>query len=299
MTTATPVLRYSAVQLDLSRLPKPDAIKDLSYETILADRKTHLLGLFDAAGVPYNVESLETDSAIILQEEDSYRELLDLAAINDAVRAVMVAFAQGSDLDHLAAFYNITRLGELDERLRYRVLLAPEAWGLGKLAGYLQATLTASADIIAAGVYVDRSDPYQPVIRIAPQSATGADGVPSNETLDDIRIFLNREDVKGATDVVQVSAPKIIPYSIDVTIEHLPGPDPVLVRANALASLQKFSAARNRPGRDIPRSGIDAAATVDAVERVVIRQPPADIFVSAGGLSVCRGISVVTALTDG
>lgn len=296
----TAPLRYSSVQLDLSRLPKPDAIKDLSYETILAARKAHLLGLFDAADVPYDVEMLETDPAIILQEEDAYRELLDLAAINDAVRAVMVAFAQGSDLDHLAAFYNITRLeGELDERLRYRVLLAPEAWGLGKLAGYLQATLTASADIIAAGVYVDRSDPYQPVIRIAPQSATGVDGVPSNETLDDIRVFLNREDVKGATDVVQVSAPKIIPYSIDVTIEHLPGPDPALVRANALAGLQKFAAERFRPGRDIPRSWIDARASVEGVERVRIHQPPADIAVDLGALAACRDIRVQTEIVDG
>src|SRR5690606_10342748 len=101
--------RFSADTLDLSRFPAPLAIRGIDYEALLAARKTALVAAYQERGIAYDVERLESDRAIILEETDAYRELLAYAAINDAVRACMVAFAVGSDLDHLAAFYGISR----------------------------------------------------------------------------------------------------------------------------------------------------------------------------------------------
>ena len=80
--------RFVSDLLDLSRLPPPEALRGLDYEAILAERKSRLVALLASAGINYDVESLETDPAIILQETDAYRELLQVAAINDAVASV-------------------------------------------------------------------------------------------------------------------------------------------------------------------------------------------------------------------
>ena len=53
------------------------------------------------AGIDFDVDTLESDPAIILQQADASRELRAYAAINDAVRAGLIAFATDSDLDHL------------------------------------------------------------------------------------------------------------------------------------------------------------------------------------------------------
>ena len=44
-------------------------------------------------------------------ETAAARETLLRARINDAAKANLVAFAGGGDLDHLAGFYDVVRLG--------------------------------------------------------------------------------------------------------------------------------------------------------------------------------------------
>jgi phage-related baseplate assembly protein len=46
----------------------------------------------------------------MLLEENCYRELLLRQRVNEAARAVMVAYSVGSDLDQLAANFNVERL---------------------------------------------------------------------------------------------------------------------------------------------------------------------------------------------
>lgn len=291
--------RYAAEGLDLSRLPPPQAVRALDYETLLAERRARLINAFDAAGITYDAARFDTDPAMILQQVDAYRELLALAATNAAVRATMAAFAEGGDLDHIAARYGIQRMtGELDDRLRWRVLLAPESWGVGKLAGYLQAALTAHIDVIDAGVWVDRTIPAEPVVRIAPMVAAG-NGLPSSDVLDAVRMFLNRPDAKAATDVVAVQPPRLIEYAIQLVVEHRRGPDPVVLTDDAEAACVKLAAERHSPGRDVPLSAIDAAGQVSAAERVRILSPLADVVAGKGDLTFCTLITVDPMLVDG
>lgn len=311
--------RYAAEGLDLSRLPPPQAVRALDYEALLAARRARLKAAFDAAGVAYDAARLDSDPAMILQQVDAYRELLGLGMINDAVRATMGAFATGGDLDHWVLRFGIQRMaGESDDRLRWRGLLAPEAWSVGKLAGYLQAALTAHADVADAGVWVDRSDPLQPVVRIAPKVAAGGwldtadafvarrvrapdapDGTPSIDILDAVRIFVNREDAKAATDVVAVQPPVIIPYEISVVVRHRRGPDPVALRAAAATALIKLAGERNAPGRAVPLSAVTAAALPPAAEAVRVLAPAVDIPATEGQLTFCTAITVATEVVDG
>lgn len=288
--------RYSAVTLDLSRFPPPLAIRDVTYEGILAARKNALQAAFDKYDIPYDVAMLETDPAIILEEADAYRELLTLAAINDAVRAGLVAFAVGSDLDHLAAFYGVTRFeNETNDDFRRRVLLAPEAFAAaGPEGAYVYHALTADPRVLNADVW----SPASGKVAVAIQSREG-DGAASDELLTVVRSRLNRRDIKPLTDMVSVQSVENVPYAIDVEAFILPGPDEVMVRESVLASLTKMAADRRTPSRDMPLSAIHAAAMVGPVDKVIVKSPLVDLARDRGEVALCTGINVKVTIYNG
>lgn len=299
--------RFSAITLDLSRFPAPVAIRGIDFEAILAERRARLVTLMAQYGIAYDVDGLETDPAMIVEQADTWRELLVLAAINDAVRSVLVAFATGSDLDHLAAFHGLTRrviapadgttpaVMEDDAELRRRALLAPEAFATaGTHGGYVFHALTADPRVLNVDVWT----PAPGHVRVAIQSRDG-NGDADEDTVEAVRAHLHRDDIKPLTDVVSVSSVELVDYPIDVTVYIQPGPDPVAVRDAVLESLAAMAAARRIPGRDVPVSAVIAAASVGPVDRVVVSDPVADIIIGNGGLAVCTGIGVTVATHDG
>jgi phage-related baseplate assembly protein len=71
--------------VDLSTLPTPQVIEELDYEAIVARQKQTFQDLWEAVrlanpdlGLPdYDVEMLETDPAMIIIQENAYREMLE------------------------------------------------------------------------------------------------------------------------------------------------------------------------------------------------------------------------------
>lgn len=100
---------------ELSDLPLPQIIEALDYEKILAALKSD----FKTRWPDYSA-FLESDPAMKLLEVAAYRELLLRARVNDAARANLLAFAGGSDLDHLASFYGVFRMVIQEEDLATR-----------------------------------------------------------------------------------------------------------------------------------------------------------------------------------
>jgi phage-related baseplate assembly protein len=92
--------------IDLSKLPPPQLIEELDYERILVEMRSKLRDILPE----WTGWELESDPANKVLEVAAYREMLLRQRINEAARGVMVAFAGGSDLDHLAAFYPESRL---------------------------------------------------------------------------------------------------------------------------------------------------------------------------------------------
>src|SRR5690242_20429434 len=86
--------------IDLSKLPPPEFVETLNYEAILAA----MLQDFKARYPDYT-NVLESDPAYKILEVAAYRELLLRHRINEAGRALLVAFALGSDLDHIGVTY--------------------------------------------------------------------------------------------------------------------------------------------------------------------------------------------------
>ncbi|PZR37177.1 hypothetical protein [Caulobacter segnis] len=313
--------RYVAEGLDLSRMPKPRAVRSLDYETLLERRRVRLKAELAARDIPFDAARIDSEPAMALQQVDAYRELLGLAQVNAGVLATMLAWAVGTDLDNCALRLPLLRMdGESDERFRWRCLLIPESWGAGKLAGYLLAALTAHPDVADAGVWVDRTDPRQPIIRIAPivsvasgwvdasdpavpikrlRPASDADGTPSDDVLEAVRILANRDDVAAASDVISVRPPRILPYQISLVTEHLRGPDPAALRTLSAEGCAAMADARRSPGRDVPLAAIIAAGQVPAAENVQLLSPTAPILASEGDLAVCTAIDVQSLVVNG
>ena len=127
----------STTAVDLSLLAPPDVVKQIDFEIILKE------GLEDFYQKMREVDPefpdlLESDPAMKLAQAFAYREMLVRQDANNQARAVLLAYAEGADLDHKAAERNLQRriispatdttpeIKESNESLRKRVQLAPE-----------------------------------------------------------------------------------------------------------------------------------------------------------------------------
>lgn len=267
--------------IDLSRLPPPSVVPQTDFETRYEAKRAQLLALFP----PFSA-LVESDPAIKLLQADSYDEQVLAAAFNDAARQMLIAFAYGANLDHLAALYAVERLEitpanpvtgaaaalESDDELRRRVLLAPHSFSVaGPERAYVYHAVSASGDVLDASA--TSPEPGQVVVAVL--SRTG-DGTAPPETLAAVEAVLLNDQVRPLTDWVIVQSADIQPFNILAQLWLYAGPDPDLILATALSSLNTFLATARRLGRDIPRSAIIAALHVAGVQRVELAQPAAD-----------------------
>ena len=91
--------------MNLSDLTPPTIIKELDYEAIVERKLNRVKEILKAKGIEY-IES-EADDLMTLIEADAYEEMLLIADTNERIRQQFLAFATGSNLDHIG----ITRFG--------------------------------------------------------------------------------------------------------------------------------------------------------------------------------------------
>ncbi len=251
--------------LDLSKLPAPWAIR-ATYEGILAARMQDLVARFAAAGVTYDVGALETDPAKILQEVDSYRELLADQRINEAVLATSLAYATGADLDVIAAnFKTVRAAGETDASLRLRAQLAWENLSIGgSYGGYeYQARTVAPVDIADCAVYgheiaaVPKGE-----VRIVLLGATANGAVPLS-LLQRVAGALSPRDIRKVNDQINVVQATIVPYTVALTLVLRPGADATAVRDAQYRAVLAYVTSRRAIAAPVTFGGIMAAAGHD------------------------------------
>lgn len=90
----------------LKNLPYPGVIEELNYDELLKGIKE----LFKSYLPDKEMALLESDNYSALLETLAYRELLLRARINSSVKAMLLPFSSGSDLDNIVAIYGIERL---------------------------------------------------------------------------------------------------------------------------------------------------------------------------------------------
>ncbi len=88
-------------------------IEELDFEAILSRRKKTFISLFpeNQRADWANTLALESEPVTKLLEESAYMEMLLRARINNGVRASMLAYATGTDLDNIAANFNTHTCG--------------------------------------------------------------------------------------------------------------------------------------------------------------------------------------------
>lgn len=273
--------------IDLSKLPAPKVIEELSYETIFQD----ILSDFLEKNPSYST-LLESDPAMILLEVCAYRELLLRNRINEAAKATMLAYATGSDLENLGASLGVQKLeGETDDQLRQRIQLAPEAFtNAGSIGAYTFHALSASSDI--KSVSVKSPNPGEVLVTIL--SKTG-NGTASEELIDAVLKKLSEEDVRPLTDQVSVQSAEIINYSVEAVITVYSGPSSAVVETEARVTLDKFLDERHAIEKLVAVSGIYDALHVDGVKKVQLISPTEDVVTTDEQAAYCNSktISIV------
>lgn len=290
--------------VDLSQLPAPSIVEALDYDGVYADILAAFLAL-----VPDFDATVQSDPAVKLLQVAALRELTIRARINDAARAVMVAFAIGGDLDHLAAVFGVARLTvtpadmennipavmESDTDLRRRVLLAPEGYSVaGPEGAYTYHALSAHPDVLDASA-ISTAQPGEVLVTVLSRSGNGA---ASGPLVAAVAAYLSDETRRPLTDMVTAQSATIVNYQVVAAIKTFAGPDSVIVLAEARARLDTYISDTHRLGRDITRSGIFAALHCPGVQNVALTSPVADIAIDRTKAGYCTGVTLTHAGID-
>lgn len=283
--------------VDLSRLPAPDVVEALDFETIYGEAVTQFQGLF-----PDFDATVESDPVVKLIQLFCYRELVVRQRVNDAARAVMVAYAKGADLDALAALFrverfilspadpynNIAAVYEADDDLRRRMVLAPEGYSVaGPEGAYIYHALSASSDVLDASA----TSPSPGVVVVSVLSRSG-DGTASQPTLDAVAAKLTDQSIRPLTDLVTVQSAAVVGFDIAATLYFFSGPDRSVVMAAAEKQLADYLTNARKLGRDINRAGIIAALHPEGVQNVILHSPANDIVLSRQQAQHCVSITI-------
>ena len=273
------------VAIDLGQLPAPQIVEQIDYEQILAERKAHAVSLWPVEEQPEIAARLNMESEPLtkLLEENAYRETVWRQRVNEASVANMLALAKGTDLENIAANYNVKRLMiqaatpsvvpplpmlmESDESLRER---AQMAWEGLSTAGPRNSYIfhARSADGQVADATAESPAPAEAVVTV--QSILG-DGTASPELLEKVKTYLSDDDRRPVADRLTVQSAKIINYQIKARIYPLTnGPETELVLAAAKIQLLTFVHQRRRLALEISESIVHAALHVEGVRKVVL-----------------------------
>lgn len=282
-------------EIDLSQLPTPKAIEELDFETLFARRKQRLVDLCPDSikNVVAATLELESEPLTIDLQQQAYSELLLRQRINEAARATFLAFAEGSDLDHIAASRNLQRkvlqvanphatppipeIKESDADLRRRVQLHPEKYAAaGPRAAYRAHALDVR-DVADANPI----SPEAGRVCVYVKSYSN-EGIPSPELLDEVQAYLSAESRRPLCDAVEVEAAtaKVIEIEYETECESALAKAAVQqAQSAALAAVLQDNA---QLAGSLALSKIIGALDVVGAKRVVLIQPAADVVCGDG-----------------
>lgn len=287
--------------IDLSQLPAPVVVESLDYDATLKTRRQQLISYFpeEEQEAVTRTLALSSDPGEKLLEFSVYLENLLRQRINEAAQANMLALATGSDLDNLAADFNVQRLTvtpadntvtpaipavmETDTALRLRTQQAMEALSV---AGPTEAYeyFARSADGRVSDAKADSPSPACVTVTIL---STEGDGTAGDDLLKSVSDALSPEDRRPVADRVTVQSAEIIPYQVDAVLVLSEMPQSELIKKTVEKQLTDYITARRRIGESIRYNILIGALKCDGVENIILNAPSADIEVSKTQAASC------------
>ncbi|MDD9245219.1 baseplate J/gp47 family protein [Enterobacter soli] len=289
--------------INLSALAVPDAIVVPDAADIFSRWLARLRELdpeFDAL--------VESDPAYKQGEINAYQLTLAFQRVNDAVRAVFLASARGSDLDQLGAAFNVSRLVtdpgdpnavppvepvyESNDAFRERIQLS---WAQLNTAGARNAyrfhAKSADNDVLDADAYGPETHnrPGEVDVYVLSRTGNGQAGLILIET---VMNKLSADEVRPLTDFVSVKSATVASYAVTAELDIPDGPDAQTVLENAINTLTSYTQLSHRINAIVPLSAIYASLQQPGVTRVKLNSPKADLEAAAGQAPWCSAINV-------
>ncbi len=281
--------------VDFSQLLPPSLITELSYEALFTKRKESFISLYDASEQQAVRELLQRESepVVKLLQENAYLEMLYQAKCNADARSLLLAYAEKSDLDHLALTeYGLTRLVvtpadntvippieavyESDERLRERCILSFDGMNTaGSANAYRYFALSADGRVDGIKVYSHIDNPY--LLDIIISQIDSQNGESTQELIDIVQHALDPEHVRPICDRPIVKSSIASPYSINARLFVGKNAEDSLLLEAANIRIQSYIQKARKNGQSIRLSALYAALHVDGINRVVIDAPASDI----------------------
>ena len=288
--------------IDLTAIEPPDVVETLDFEDIYQELLEDYRGNY-----PDWTAALESDPVVKLMELAAYREVRFRARVNDAARSVMLAFATGTTLEHLAALFGIRRLAftpvdldssgqgdkaeirEKDDDLRSRTQLAPQGYSVaGPEGAYRSHALNADGRVLSVSVI--SPVPCEIVVTILSREG---DGTASDELVGIVSKALRAEDVRPLSEKVTVRSAEVIRYKIRATLKFFAGPDRSVVLAESKKRTQQYADDMHRLDMEVTTDGLHAAIRVPGVQKVILESPIDGIKVTKQQATFCTGIELI------
>lgn len=285
--------------VDFSQLPEPNLIQELDYESIFNERKEKFIALYPATEQNQwrTILNRESDPVVKVLQENAYLELLYRNKCNADARSLLLAYAEGSDLDHLALTeYGLIRLivtpadnsvvppspaiYESDERLRERCLLSFDGMNTaGSANAYRYFALSADGRVDGIKVKSDEETPC--FLDIVITQVDSENGAASAELIQIVQTALDPDTVRPVGDRPTVKSSIATNYQIEAVLYVGKNAEDALLLEAANIRLDKYIKNAQKNGESIYRSAIFAALHVDGIQRVVITSPANDLVMDS------------------
>ena len=264
------------VAINLAELPAPEVLVALDFETTLTNYKNKLIALDPSCA---ETLALESEPLTKLMQVAAWREILLLARYNDEAKSLLLAYATGATLDHIAytyyrgetrlviveedleAFPPVEQVLESDNDFRERVALKPESYSsAGPTEAYRFFARSASGQVKDAVA----TSPIPGTTLVTVLSREGQ-GVPSAPVLALVSEALNTTTIRPLSEEVNVEAAEIITYSLIVGLRVYNGPDHTIIISAAESALADYTSKSHRLGINHTIAGFHKAAKQEGV----------------------------------
>lgn len=298
----------TSTAIDLSRLPAPTVVEQLSYEEIF---QAYIDALTAPDMLPEFDATVDSDPAVKVLQVAAYREFLIRQQFNDRIRQCMLAYATGSNLDQLGALLNVARLVldpgdpangidpvyEENDAYRERIQLAPESFSVaGPETAYVFHARSADATIRDASA--TSPAPGEVLVTLLSSVGNGTASADQIDAVEEVLAVVRGNTKRPLTDLVSVASAVIVPYQIRGQLTLFDGPDEGVVLAAAQASLNAWLAKAGKLGADATRAAITGRVMVEGVQNLNLIEPPADVIVDETRSAHCVGVNLTVVGRD-